>query len=245
MRVFLAGATGAIGRRVGLLLRQAGHEVTGTTRSTDKSPQLRALGVTPAVVDVFDADALAKAVAAARPEIVIHQLTDLSSAPGTPGYPAAQEANRRIRIEGTRNLMRAAQKAGARRAIAQSIAFIYPPGEVMRTEDDPLDLAAEGLRQSTVQGIVDLERQVLTSPGIDGVVLRYGYFYGPDTWYDRPPKPPSVHVDAAANAAVLAVSAGSGTYNIAEDCELVSSARAKRELGFDPAFRMSRSGQLQ
>src|ERR1700727_2422445 len=110
MRIFLAGATGAIGRRVALLLRQAGHEVTGTTRTADKSPRLRELGVTPAVVDVFDADALAEAVAVARPEIVIHQLTDLTSAPGTPGYPAAQEANRRIRIEGTRNLMRAAQR---------------------------------------------------------------------------------------------------------------------------------------
>ncbi len=85
MRIFL-GSEGAIGRRVALLLRQAGHEVTGTTRTADKSPRLRALGVTPAVVDVFDADALAEAVAVARPEIVIHQLTDLTSAPGTPGY---------------------------------------------------------------------------------------------------------------------------------------------------------------
>jgi nucleoside-diphosphate-sugar epimerase len=240
MRIFLAGATGAIGRRVALLLRQAGHEVTGTTRTADKSPRLRELGVTPAVVDVFDADALAEAVAVARPEIVIHQLTDLTSAPGTPGYPAAQEANRRIRIEGTRNLMRAAQRAGARRAIAQSIAFIYPPGEIMRTEDDPLDLAAEGVRQWTVQGIIELEQRVLTTVGIDGIVLRYGYFYGPDTWYDQPPKSPSVHVDAAAHAAVIAVSTGGGVYNVAEDCEIVSSARAKRELGFDPAFRMSR-----
>jgi len=240
MRIFLAGATGAIGRRVALLLRQAGHEVTGTTRTADKSPRLRALGVTPAVVDVFDADALAEVVAVARPEIVIHQLTDLTSAPGTPGYPAAQEANRRIRIEGTRNLMRAAQRAGARRAIAQSIAFIYPPGEIMRTEDDPLDLAAEGVRQSTVQGIIELEQRVLATAGIDGIVLRYGYFYGPDTWYDQPPKPPSVHVDAAAHAAVIAVGTGGGVYNVAEDCAIVSSARAKRELGFDPAFRISR-----
>ena len=200
--------------------------------------QLSAMGVTPAVVDVFDADALMQAVTAARPEIVIHQLTDLSSAPGTPGYPAAQEANRRIRIDGTRNLMRAAREAGARRAIAQSIAFIYPPGDVLRTEDDPLDLAAEGVRQSTVQGIVELERQVLTTAGIEGVVLRYGYLYGPDTWYSEPPKAPSVHVDAAAHAAMLAVSKDGGVYNIAEDCGIVSSAKAKRELGFDPAFRM-------
>ena len=240
MRIFLAGATGAVGRRVASLLREAGHDVTGTTRAADKIPQLSALGVTPAVVDVFDADALMEAVVTVRPEIVIHQLTDLSSAPGTPGYPAAQEANRRIRIDGTRNLMRAAREAGVRRAIAQSIAFIYPPGEVVRSEDDPLDLAAEGVRQSTVQGIVELERQVLTTAGIEGVVLRYGSLYGPDTWYDQPPKPPSVHVDAAAHAAVLALGKGNGVYNIAEDCGVVTSDKAKRELGFDPAFRMPR-----
>ncbi len=187
---------------------------------------------------MFDADALAEAVAAARPDIVIHQLTDLPSAPGTPGYPAAQEANRRLRIEGTANLMRAAKQAGVRRAVAQSIAFIYAPGEGMRTEDDPLDLAADGVRQSTVQGIVALEREVLETPGIDGVVLRYGYLYGPDTWYATPPKPPSVHVDAAAQAAFLAIGNGSGVYNIADGDGAVSSAKAARELGFDPAFRM-------
>lgn len=239
MRIFLAGATGAVGRRVGSLLRQDGHDVTGTTRTTAKGSLLSERGIVPAVVDVFDAGALAEAVATARPEVVIHQLTDLVSGPGTPGYPAAQEANRRLRIEGTRNLVQAARMAGVRRVVAQSIAFIYAPGEGARNEDDPLDLAADGVRALTVQGIVALEREVLTTAGVDGVALRYGYFYGPDTWYDASPKPPSVHVDAAAQAAVLAVKEGSGIYNIAEDCELVSSARAKRELGFDPAFRMA------
>ncbi len=156
MRVFLAGATGVVGRRLAGLLRQAEHEVTGTTRTPAKSRMLRALGITPVVVDVFDDDALAQAVATARPDVVIHQLTDLPSAPGTPGYPAAQQANRRLRIEGTRNLMRAAKLAGAARAVAQSIAFVYAPGDGMRTEDDPLDLAAEGVRQLTVQGIARL-----------------------------------------------------------------------------------------
>jgi nucleoside-diphosphate-sugar epimerase len=239
MTIFLAGATGAVGRRVASLLRHAGHEVTGTTRTAAKIPLLRELGVVPAVVDVLDAGALAAAVVAARPEIVIHQLTDLPSAPGTPGYSAAQEANRRLRIEGARNLMQAAQTAGVRRAVAQSIAFIYAPGEGMRDEDDPLDLEASGVRQLTVQGIVALEHEVLATAGIDGVALRYGYFYGPDTWYVLPPKPPSVHVDAAAHAAVLAVGKGGGIYNIAENCDVVSSAKAIRELGFDPAFRMS------
>jgi nucleoside-diphosphate-sugar epimerase len=90
-----------------------------------------------------------------------------------------------------------------------------------------------------VQGIAALEREVLTTPEIDGVVLRYGYLYGPDTWYDVPPKPPSVHVDAAAHAALLAVGKGAGIYNIAEDDGAVSSAKAKRELGFDLAFRIA------
>jgi len=103
---------------------------------------LGALGITPIVVDVFDSDALAQAIATTRPDVVIHQLMDLPSAPGSPGYPAAQEANRRLRIEGTRNLVQAAKMARVRRAIAQSIAFVYAPGEGMHTEDDPLDLAA-------------------------------------------------------------------------------------------------------
>lgn len=238
MRVFLAGATGVVGRRLAALLRDAKYEVTGTTRAPAKIEMLRALGIAPIMVDVFDADALTQAVAATRPDVIIHQLTDLPSAPGSPGYPAAQEANHRLRIEGTGNLMQAAKLAGVRRVIAQSIAFVYAPGEGAHTEDDPLDLTAEGVRQLTVQGIVALEREVLTAPGIDGVVLRYGYLYGPDTWYDAPPKPPSVHVDAAAHAALLTVRKGAGIYNIAEDDGAVSGAKAKRELGFDPAFRI-------
>src|ERR1700733_9557168 len=134
MRIFLAGATGVIGRRRAALLRDGKHEVTGTTRTDAKVPMLRALGITPVVADVLDADALAQAVAAARPDVVVHQLTDLSSAPGTPGYPAAQQANRRLRIEGTRNLMQAANRANVRRVVAQSIAFAYAPGEGPRSE---------------------------------------------------------------------------------------------------------------
>jgi nucleoside-diphosphate-sugar epimerase len=238
MRVFLAGATGVIGRRLARLLRAAGHEVTGTTRTLAKADGLRGLGVTPVVVDVFDATGLAQAVAAARPDIVIHQLTDLPSAPGSPGYAAALELNRRLRIEGTANLMQAARAAGVGRAVAQSIAFAYAPGEGTRTEDDPLDTAAAGARLATVQGIVALERAVLQTADIDGVVLRYGYLYGPDTWYAVPPKPPSVHVDAAAQAALLAVNRGAGIYNIAEADGAVSSAKAIRDLGFEAAFRM-------
>jgi nucleoside-diphosphate-sugar epimerase len=238
MRIFLAGATGVVGRRLAVLLGDTKHEVVGTTRTPAKIPSLRALGIAPIVVDVFDAGALAQAIAASRSEVVVHQLTDLPSAPGTPGYPAAQAANRRLRIQGTRNLMKAAKLAGVRRVVAQSVAFAYAPGAGMHTEDDSLDLAAEGVRQLTVQGIVALEGEVLKTPGINGVVLRYGYLYGQDTWYDAPPKPPSVHIDAAAHAALRAIGKGAGVYNIAEDDGAMSSAKAKRELGFDPAFRV-------
>lgn len=234
-RVFVAGATGAIGRRLVPLLIDAGYEVTGTTRSEAKAADLASAGAMASVVDVFDAAALARAVAAARPEIVIHQLTDLPSAPGTPGYGEAQQRNARLRIEGTRNLMAAASAAGVRRVVAQSIAFVYAPGEGPRVETDPLDTGAEGIRSLTVRGVIALEDAVTQTPGIAGVVLRYGYLYGPGTWYETPVRPPSIHVEDAAQAALLAtMRSAPGIYNIAEDDGAVSIGKARRELGFDP-----------
>lgn len=238
MRIFLAGATGVIGRRLALLLGEAGHQLTGMTRSAAKAPLLQALGVTTRVVDVFDGEALAHAVEAARPEVIIHQLTDLPSAPGTPGYAAGQAANRRLRIEGTHNLMQAAAIARVPRVVAQSIAFVYAPGEGVRSEDDPLDVTAEPPRKWTVEGIVALEREVLQTPEITGVVLRYGYFYGSGTWFETPRKPPSIHVDAAAHAALLAATKGNGIYNIVENDGAVSGAKAVRELAFNSDFRL-------
>ena len=239
MRIFLAGATGVIGRRLTPLLALMGHDVTGTTRSPEKAAQIEALSAYPVVADVFDADALAGAVIAARPDVVIHQLTDLPSAPGTPGYEDAQRRNVRLRIEGTRNLMAAAQAAGVKRVIAQSIAFVYAPGEGARTESDPLDTSAQGIRALTVQGVTALEEAVLHAPNIDGLVLRYGYLYGPGTWYEKPPRPPALHVVAAAHAALLAATRGArGVYNIAEDDGAVSIEKARAALGFDPAFRL-------
>lgn len=129
MRIFFAGAGGVIGRRLTPLLVADGHHVTGTTRSADKAGAIARLGATPAVVDVFDAAALRDAVAAARPEAVIHQLTDLASAPGTPQYDEALKRNARLRVEGTRNLVAAAKAAGVTGLIAQSIAWIYAAGE--------------------------------------------------------------------------------------------------------------------
>jgi nucleoside-diphosphate-sugar epimerase len=238
MRIFLAGATGAIGRRLVPLLVSAGHQVTGTTRSPDAARELKAANVQPAIVDVYDAAALARAMTEARAEIVIHQLTDLPQSFDPKAMAAAYSRNARIRIEGTRNLVAAAKAAGARRFIVQSIAFAYAPGREPYGEDDPLNLT-DGPRVETVRGAADMERQALES-GLEGIVLRYGLFYGPGTWYDAAGAKPSLHVDAAAQAAVLALSRGApGIYNIADDDGVVSIDKARRELGFDPAFRLA------
>jgi nucleoside-diphosphate-sugar epimerase len=235
MKIFLAGAGGVIGRRLTPLLRSTGHTVIATTRTADKADALRALGAEPVVVDVFDAEAMMRAVAAAAPQIVIHQLTDLPFAPGTPQYAEGLARNSRLRIEGTRNLAAAARAAGVKRLIAQSIAFIYAPAPGLRIESDPLN--GDPAMAATVAGVNALEAAALSMP--EGIVLRYGYFYGPDTWYDAPAKPPSVHVDAAAQAALLAVTKGTpGIYNIAEDDGYATSDKAKRDLGFDASFRI-------
>lgn len=239
MRIFLAGASGVIGRRLTPLLVLAGHEVTAMTRSPENAGMLESLRARPVVVDVFDAEALTAAMVAARPEIAIHQLTDLPAAPGTPGYEDGQRLNARLRIEGTRNLMAAAKAAGARRIIAQSIAFIYAPGNKPYLESDPLFTQADGVRAIAVPAVMALEKAVLHTPGIEGIVLRYGLFYGPGTWYDAPSRPPSIHIDAAAHAALLATERGRpGVYNIAEDDGAVSIAKARAELGFDPTMRL-------
>jgi len=234
MRIFLAGATGVIGRPLVRLLAAAGHEVTGTTRSAAKADALAQAGAKAAVVDVFDAGALEAAVVAARPEVVIHELTDLPDSSNADAIAASLAANARIRIEGTGNLIAAAKAAGARRMIAQSISFIYAPGREPHVEDDPL------VPPDTIsaRGVHALESAVTGTPGLEGIVLRYGRLYGPGTWAEKSTGRGFLHVDAAAQAALLALTrGGAGIYNIAEDDGEVSIAKARRELGFDPAFR--------
>lgn len=237
MRIFLAGAAGAIGRRLVPLLVAEGHEVTGTTRSPEKAKALQTMGATPAVVDVFDAAALNQAVAAARPEAVIHQLTDLSAK----DIEEARARNARIRIEATPNLMSAAKAAGARRVVAQSIAFAYAPGKEPLDESAPLNLRSEdSVARRSAEAVAALERAVLETPLIAGIVLRYGRLYGPGTWSETPSGKSPLHIDAAALAALLALTRGvAGLYNIAEDDGSVSIDRARQELGFDPAFRIA------
>jgi nucleoside-diphosphate-sugar epimerase len=238
-RIFLAGASGAIGTRLTPLLHGAGHYVCGSTRSKAKADALRSLGAASVVVDVFDATALSRAVASARPDVVIHQLTDLPKDLDPREMGAAIIRTARIRGEGTRNLVRAAIAAGARRLVAQSIAWAYAPGAEPHAETDPLDAGAEGDGGINVQGLIALEDLTLKSPPLEGVVLRYGQLYGPGTSSDRPSNLAPVHVDAAAYAALLAIDHGDpGIYNIAQSNRHVATEKARVELGWTPDFRL-------
>jgi nucleoside-diphosphate-sugar epimerase len=238
VKIFLAGASGAIGRRLTPLLLAAGHDVTGSTRNAETADQLNAAGIRAVVVDVFDAAALRDAVVNARPEILIHQLTDLPRVlEDETQLAACYSRNARIRIEGTHNLVAAAQAASARRFIVQSVAFAYAPGNEPHSEADPLNVV-EGPRAVTVRAAADMERQVLSS-GMEAIVLRYAFFYGPGTWHAGPTRKPSVHIDAAAQATVQAITRGAaGIYNIAEEDGTISIAKAQAALGFDPSFRL-------
>jgi nucleoside-diphosphate-sugar epimerase len=237
VKIFLAGASGVIGRRLTPLLLGAGHHVTGMTRSGANARALEAAGIAAVIVDVFDADALKAAVMRAAPEIVIHQLTDLPHVFDEAQLAASYPRNARIRTEGTRNLIAAAKVVSARRFIVQSIAFGYAAGAEPHTEADPLNVT-DGPRAVTVRGAAEMERQVLTS-GLEAILLRYGFFYGPGAWTNEPLRKPPLHVDAAAHAALIAVTRGRpGIYNIAEDDGTISIAKARSELGFDPAFRL-------
>ncbi|CAM3592030.1 NAD(P)-dependent oxidoreductase [Kibdelosporangium persicum] len=221
MRIFLAGASGVIGRRVTESLVAHGHQVVGLTRRP--SPVLEKLGAQVAIADVYDRAALADAVRAAEPDVVMHQLTDLSAGDRT--------ANAKIREQGTRNLADAALDAGVQRIIAQSICWVYEPGDKPAAEDVPLDLDSDADRQNTVRAVATLETTVREAP--EWVVLRYGMFYGPDTWYTpggfmarlahdgrlqaTADVTSFVHVDDAASAAVSALHWPTGVVNVCDD----------------------------
>ena len=236
--LFLAGATGAIGRRVAPLFVAAGWRVVGTTRSSERVPLLREMGVEPVVVDVFDAAALQAALEAARPQVVMHQLTDLPPGLDPARMAEASQRNARIRDEGTRNLVAAAIAADVRCIVAQSIGFAYADGPLPHSEDDPLDSDFDGPRGVSMRGVASLERQVLQAP-LEAVVLRYGRLYGPGTGFDAAAGAGPVHVDAAARAAELAVLHGTtGIYNVAEDDGMLACDKAKRELGWSADWRV-------
>jgi nucleoside-diphosphate-sugar epimerase len=239
MKIFVAGATGVIGRRLVPMLVAGGHDVTGMTRSSIKAPAIEAMGAEPAVADVFDAERLTEAVVAARPDVVVHELTDLPQAMDPRKAETQLAGNDRIRSEGTPNLVAAAEAAGASAFVSQSIAFAYrPEGGAVKSEEDPLHLDAPWPWRRSVEALQDLEAATLGFKG-RGVVLRYGWFYGPGSGYD--PDVGSlarmvakrrfpivgkgdgvfsfIHVDDAARATVIAVERDdvSGVFNVVDD----------------------------
>jgi nucleoside-diphosphate-sugar epimerase len=239
MRIFVAGATGVIGRRLVPLLLAQGHQVTTLSRHPQRPDAHAAPGVHTVVGYVYDAAALRELVAAAQPDVVVHQLTDLTSRDFA--------ANIRIRREGTRNLVEAALAAGVRRIISQSIAWAYEPGDSPATESTPLDVdAADEGRRATVRAVATLEQ--ITAEAPEWVILRYGMLYGPDTWYTKgglmadlaaagklPPGPDItsfLHVDDAATAALAALTWPSGPVNIVDNDPAPASA-------WVPAFAQS------
>lgn len=235
--IFLAGASGAIGRQLVPLLLEAGHRVFGTTRSIDRAHALEAAGAEPIILDVFDAPAVEAAVSRVRPEILIHMLTDLPGDLNPDAMVEGKLRNARIWSEGTRNLMEAARKAGTRRAIAQSLAWFYASGPEPHREEDALGTDDSGLRV-VLEAVLALERTVLNTPPVEGIVLRYGLLYGPGTSSELAQAPYSLHVQAAAQASLLAIEKGRpGTYNVVDDNAFVSSEKARQELTWSPSFR--------
>ena len=241
-RVFVAGAGGVIGRRMCHLLVTDGYTVIGTTRKPKKIAALEALGVTPVVVNVFDPEALHDVVVDAKPDIVVHQLTDLPQGLDPKLMADARYKNARVREIGTRNLINAAMSARVDRIIAQSIAFAYAPGTRPYEETAPLNVnATDDVSALTARAVASLEQQVLNGP-FTGIVLRYGRLYGPGTGFDVPPPGGPVHVDAAADAARRAITLGqSDVYNIAEEDGTVSIAKARKVLKWEPDFRIANS----
>ena len=235
MKVLVAGATGAIGRPLVTALVTAGHEVLAASRSQDRAGELRALGAEPVVLDALDEDSVESAVAASRADAIVNQLTAIPKALDPRKIQAAFEATNRLRRTGTANLMAAAARHEVRRVVAQSVAFAYrSTGRDLWTETDQLDTAQGDI----VRALADLERQTLETPGVDGIVLRYGFFYGPGTSYAASDGPAAqdvrrrrfpivgkgggvwswIHVDDAASATVAAIERGApGIYNVVDD----------------------------
>jgi nucleoside-diphosphate-sugar epimerase len=238
MRVFVAGATGAIGKQLVPRLVAAGHEVHGMTRSASKQAVLQELGAVPVVADALDADQVAEAVARAMPDVIVHQLTAIPDAIDMRHPDQAFELTNRLRTEGTDHLLSAGQAVGVRRFVAQSNISAYArTGAAVKSEEDPVDASPASVMRANIAAIGHLEEAVLGATWTEGIALRYGWFYGPGTSmapgresYElvRKRKFPIVgdgggvwsfiHIADAADATVAAVERGSrGIYNVADD----------------------------
>ncbi len=237
MRIFVAGATGAIGRPLLSQLLAKGHDVVALTRNPETARILAKQGVEPAIANVFDADAIKAEVIRAQPEVVIEQLTALPKTYTPETMQAAAPLNDRIRLEGGANILAAAQATGVRRYIRQSIAFWAIPGTGLADEETSLALDASPAVAAGTHIVAEIERRLLETPNLEGIALRYGFLYGPGTWFAtdgdvakqvRQQQFPIVgngegvwswvHIEDAAQATVAAVDRGNpGIYLIADD----------------------------
>lgn len=235
MRIFIAGATGAIGLPLTRALCTLGHHVTGMTRAGTRIDRLRELGAAVSIVDAFDAGGVLHAIEAAAPDVVIDQLTSLPADPTE--IISSLPGDTRLRKEGGASLLAAAKSTGVRRMISQSRGFFLDaPDGHLAGEMAPLRYDAPGMLAEAMRAVGDYDNAVLAAPSLEGVILRYGFFYGPGTWY-RPDGAAAemarklqspiigtgnavwsfVHVDDAVAATVAALSAEPGIYNSVDD----------------------------
>jgi nucleoside-diphosphate-sugar epimerase len=240
MKIFVAGATGALGRPLITQLVARGHEVTGMTRSESKQDLLRDLGARPVVADALDPDAVARAVAEAEPDVIVHQLTAIGAF--NPRHLERDfAATNRLRIEGTDHLLAAGRAVGVKRFVAQSFApWPYArTGGWVKSEDDPVDTTPPAQVRTTLEAIMYLERAVTGADWTEGIALRYGGFYGPGTSLGLNPLGEQIdmirgrkfpiagkgtgvwsfiHIEDAAAATVEAIEHGKrGVYNVVDD----------------------------
>ena len=237
MKIFVAGGTGAIGRPLIVELLAKGHAVVALTRSSEKAYALAQQGVEPTIADIFDADAVKTVVSRAQPEVVIEQLTALPKTYTPESMAAAAPLNHRIRLEGGANALAAAEAAGVRRYLRQSVAFYAMPGPGWADEETPLAINASPAVAAGARELTELEHPLLTNNNIEGCILRYGFFYGPGTWFNpdgdvarqvRQQQFPVIgtgesvwswlHIEDAALATIAAAEQGNpGIYLIAND----------------------------
>jgi nucleoside-diphosphate-sugar epimerase len=237
MRVFVAGATGAIGRQLVPRLVAAGHEVHGMTRSESNQAMLHELGAVPAVADALDPRQVSEAAAAARPDVIVHELTAIGAV-DTRHMDRAFAATNRLRTEGTDHLLSAGQAVGVRRFVAQSNIVVYGrTGAAVHTEEEAFDPSPAPAMRANQEAVRHLEAAVLGARWTEGVVLRYGWFYGPGTGIAPDGEVPElirrrrfplvgdgravwsfIHVADAADATVAAIERGRrGVYNVVDD----------------------------
>lgn len=240
MKVFVAGATGALGRHLVPMLVEKGHDVVGMTRTESKRELLASMGTRPVVADALDPEAVGRVVSEAEPEVIVHQLTAIPGAFNPRRLKRDFALTNRLRTEGTDHLLSAGRAAGIRRFVAQSYFAGYArTGGAVKSEEDPLDPNPPAATRTTVEAIAYLERSVTAADWMEGVVLRYGGFYGPGTSFAV--KPPGemvegirkrrfpivgdgggtwsfIHIEDAATATLNAVERGpAGIYNVVDD----------------------------